>query len=61
MTADAEARREDGIPISGDFTRLKPPANQIALTQFMSFTEQYLRNLTPQDLLYLDIEVMQLN
>lgn len=33
----------------GDYSRAKPPPNQIPNTQFWSFAEQFLRKVTPDD------------
>ncbi|KAI8895072.1 histone acetyltransferases subunit 3-domain-containing protein [Globomyces pollinis-pini] len=37
-------------PAEGDYSRVKVPTNQIPIVQFWSFAEQYLRNLTADDI-----------
>jgi len=39
--------------ISGDYSKAKPPANQIPLQNFISFTDQYFRNITIEDMHWL--------
>lgn len=43
----------DTPTISGDYSKAKAPANQIPLVNFISYTDQYFRPLTEQDMLFL--------
>ena len=49
---------ESSIP--GDYSRAKAPPNQIPIAQFWGFCEQYLRNLTEDDMAYLSTPVNHL-
>lgn len=46
--------------VSGDFSKTKPPPNQIPVAQFWSFCEQMLRPLTETDMKWLS-ETVSLN